>query len=219
MGLFSVLGGIIGGKKMKKAADYAGQTINDAAQAGIGGITAEQEQTRTDFGAYRELGAASATRFGDLAGVNGDPAQATALDRIRSSPFFQSLYRTGEEAVLANASATGGLRGGNTQRSLYNLGEDTFATAIDRELAMLSSGMGIGLNATSTGAGLGAQAARDNAGLRLNGAEALAQARLTRAGITAQNWSNAGGFLDSAVSAAIGMPTGGGFSKAAGALF
>lgn len=217
MGLFSFATSLIGAKKMKKAADYAGKTINDAAQAGIAETARQFDQTRTDFAPYRELGANAVGAFGNLSGLNGDEAQSAALATLRSSPFYQSLYRAGEEATLANASATGGLRGGNTQASLFNLGEDVFAAAIDRELGMLSGGIGVGQDAVGATGAFGANAVNQQNNLRLGGAEALANARLTRAGITAQSWNNAGSMLDSAIGSFL--PGGGGLGGIAKALF
>ncbi len=41
-----------------------------------------------------------------------------AISNIEKSPLYQSQVQAGEEALLQNASATGGLRGGNVQRAL-----------------------------------------------------------------------------------------------------
>lgn len=212
MGLFSLFGDIIGGNKAKKAATAAGNTINAAAQAGITESARQFDATRTDFAPYRELGAKSLTGFGNIAGLNGDDAQSSALAALRASPFYQMLYSSGEEAILANGSATGGLRGGNMQSSLARFGSDTFATAIDRELAILGGGIGIGQDAVGSTGSFGAQSVADQNALRFGGAEAVAQGQLTSGGIAAQQWQNGGAFLDRAAGKVAGSFGGGGLN-------
>lgn len=216
LGLFSFIGGLIGGNKGKKGVDAAAKLQYDAQMAGIAETGRQFDTTNANFAPYRELGAAGVQGYSNLSGLSGDDAQATALAGLRESPFYQSLYRAGEEAILANGSATGGIRGGNMQRSLADFGEDTFASAIERELSMFSGAIGVGGSAVSQTGQFGAQAvAEQNAG-RNAGADALAQAKLTRAGITQQQWNNGGAFLDSAVSAIAGGMGGGGGAAGGG---
>lgn len=42
----------------------------------------------------------------------------TGLQRVKNNPLTQGILRSAEDSVLANASATGGLRGGNVQDAL-----------------------------------------------------------------------------------------------------
>jgi hypothetical protein len=51
-------------------------------------------------------------------GLSGAEAQAAYVAQQEQSPIFQALARQGEEAMLQQASATGGLRGGNVQGAL-----------------------------------------------------------------------------------------------------
>lgn len=215
MGLFTFIGGLIGGGKQKKAATAAGKLQNDAALKGIAESARQYDTTRADFAPYQEAGRNALARFGDLLGLNGADTQQAQIDLLRQTPLYQSLYRNGENAVLANASATGGLRGGNTQHSLYNLGEDTLSALIERQLAGYRGLVDVGSGATTNVAGFGAQAVGEQNDLRNQGAAALAQAKLIRGGINAQNWQNAGGFLDSIVSSIAG----GGIGGIAKALF
>lgn len=97
--------------------------------------------------------------------ISGQQAQQSAIDQLKASPLFQSLFRTGEEATLQNASATGGLRGGNVQNSLANFGSDTLAKVIQQQLQNLGSLSGQGLNAATSAGGLSANATNGIAGL------------------------------------------------------
>ena len=70
---------------------------------------------------YREFA------LGELAGQvgygeRGDVAQQEAIDRARQSPLYSAIMggrEAGEEAIIRQASATGGLRGGNLQEDLF----------------------------------------------------------------------------------------------------
>lgn len=53
-----------------------------------------------------------------LAGLRGAGEQQAAIDQIKQGAQYQELARQGEEAILQNAAATGGLRGGNVQAAL-----------------------------------------------------------------------------------------------------
>jgi hypothetical protein len=98
--------------------------------AGINKAIGEQQREydlgRSDFMPYMDFGKGALGPLGDILGLNGnDNAAAKAIAALKASPMFTSLFNTGQEAVLQNASATGGVRGGNTQGALYELGRTT----------------------------------------------------------------------------------------------
>jgi hypothetical protein len=53
-----------------------------------------------------------------LAGLRGAAEQQAAINQIQQSAQFQELAKQGEQGILQNAAATGGLRGGNVQAAL-----------------------------------------------------------------------------------------------------
>jgi len=53
-----------------------------------------------------------------LAGLRGAAEQQAAINQIQQGAQFQELARQGEQGILQNAAATGGLRGGNVQAAL-----------------------------------------------------------------------------------------------------
>lgn len=219
MGLLSLVGGLLGGGKQKKASRRA-----EAAQLEyLNKALAEQQRqfdtTQQNFEPYNNLGRASLGPLGDLTGVNGNDAQGSAIEALRASPFYQSLYRSGEEALLANASATGGLRGGNTQRGLADFGADTLATTIDRQLANLGGLAGMGLGSTESLANFGANKANAVSNLYGQQGQVRAGGLLTRGGITAQQYNNAGSFLDDAVKAFLPTGPAGSLLSKFGSLF
>jgi hypothetical protein len=100
-------------------------------------------------------------------------AQQAAIDNLKASPLFQSLYGTGQDTILQNAAATGGLRGGNTQNSLAQFGSGLLAQVIQQQLANLGTVSGQGAQA---GLGLG-QISQGNANAQSAGYNNLGAAQ------------------------------------------
>jgi len=67
---------------------------------------------------YAQAGAPALEQQQALIGLRGPEAQRQAIAGIEGGQQFQALSRQGENALLQNASATGGLRGGNIQGAL-----------------------------------------------------------------------------------------------------
>jgi len=202
--------GLLSGHAQKKAANKAAQLQYDAAMKGIAESARQFDVTRSDEMPYMDLGKLGLQHYGDLLGLNGADPQQGEIAALRASPLYKSLYSSGEDAVLANASATGGLRGGNTERSLYGLGEDTLAQLIQQQLAGYGATIGVGSNAVAQTGAFGANAVNAQNQLRGQGADAQAQARLISGGIAAQNWQNFGKVANDAISAIAGGFGGGG---------
>ena len=154
------LGGTIGGgMDSSTAAKKASNAQYDAATAGI------QEQQR-QFDAIVEMmkpflttGTTALAQQGNLLGIGGSDAQQQAINQLKNSPLYTSLLEQGENRLLQNASATGGLRGGNTQAAIGQLAPSIFNTVYQNQLANLGvlSGMG------QASAGLQANAGQNTA--------------------------------------------------------
>jgi len=204
VGLFSFVGSLLGGGSQKKAADKAAQLQYDAAMKGIDESGRQFDLTRQDYAPYQQLGTDAAPMLGNLVGTNGADAQQQIIDQLKGGPLYTSTINSGEEALLANASATGGLRGGNTQDALARFRGDTLNTVIGNQLAQYSGLVGIGSGATDAVSNFGANAVNQQNALRNQGAGAQAQAQLVKGGINAQNWKNAGAFVDDTISSVLG---------------
>jgi len=206
MGLFGDIlgfaGGLIGGGKAKKASRKA-----EAAQLEYNRQAMEEQRrqfdlTRSDYAPALSLLAPSVDRLRNLTGLNGDEAFQSGLDDIRAGPLYQNLYRSGEEALLQNASATGGIRGGNMQTGLANFGADTLQQALMQQLSQFGNLAGMGMGATDSASAFGANSTNNIANLLTNQGQIRAGGLLTRGGINNQLWQNAGnlagGIADSA---------------------
>lgn len=205
------IGSIFGGKGQKKAAQKAADAQTRAAQMAIQEEQRQFDTTRNDLMPWLTAGTQALDAETDLLGLDGTDKQAASIQALKDSPLFQTLFDTGEEAILANAAATGGLRGGNTNRSLADFGSDTLTRVIQQQLANLGGLRGSG---QTTGTSLGALGS-DKAGQvsQLLGQQGAAQAGnyLTRAAIDAQNTNN--------LFSSLGMFLGGGGLKGGNNIF
>jgi len=131
--------------------DITGQTaIDDATAAQTAGNEAAQET----LDPYAQAGTNSLGQMQALMGASGPEAQAAAYQAIQNSPGFMASVQQGENAMLQNASATGGLRGGNTQAAMAQFRPQMLNQAVQQQLQGLGGLAGMGMNATSQIAGL-----------------------------------------------------------------
>ena len=157
----SILSGIVGGKGAKKAA----KAQVAAYQQGIDEQRRQFDTTQANFAPYQAAGTKGLGGLLDLVGLNGADTQGAAINGLKSSPGFTSLYDTGQDTILQNAAATGGLRGGNTQNSLAQFGSGLLSTVIQQQLANYGGLVNTGVGANNTVGSLGAQSANQIAGL------------------------------------------------------
>ena len=145
----SLVGGIYSADQQRKAGNRAADAQTAAAQAGI-------DEQRRQFDALQKLlspwvqgGTGALTGQQDLLGTNGQPAQAAAIQALQNSPQFAAITQQGEDAILANASATGGLRGGNTQAALAQFRPQVLAQLIEQQYGRLAGLSSQGQNAAA----------------------------------------------------------------------
>lgn len=150
---------VIASSSAKSAANKAASAQQYAADQTIAEQRRQYDQTRTDLSPWMQQGQSAAASQGDLLGLNGPEAQAAAIAAQQGSPLYESLFRNGQNTLLQNASATGGLRGGNTQGALANFGKDTLAQVIEAQLTRLGGVSEQGQNAAAQVGNFGANAA------------------------------------------------------------
>lgn len=140
----ALIGGVLGSRAQRKAAESAGAAQVQAAELGI-------EETRRQFDAVQELmkpyveaGGGALESQQALLGLLGEERQAGAISGIDESPLFQALAGQGEEALLQRASATGGLRGGNIQGALAQFRPQLLSQQIQQQFQNLSGITNVG---------------------------------------------------------------------------
>lgn len=159
MGTGKKLLGSFTGQNQIDAASDAADTQSAAYQAGIDETKRQFDVMTELLSPYVETGETALTATGNLAGLNGSDAQASAISGIENGAEMQAYTKQGENAILQNASATGGLRGGNTQAALAQFRPQLLASLINQQYSRLggltqlgqSSAAGTGSAAISTG--------------------------------------------------------------------
>ncbi len=109
---------VIGGVVSSSAASKAGKAQVQAADRTAEEQRMAREEMRTLLNPYVSAGTPALQAQMAALGLSGPEAQQAYVAQQEQSPIFQSLARQQEEALLQNASATGGLRGGNVQGAL-----------------------------------------------------------------------------------------------------
>ncbi len=189
--------GAMGNKAASDASKRASEAQVQGAQMGIDETRRQFDVMQEILAPYTQAGVSSMEAQRDIMGLNGPEAQQSAYDRIEQGPAFQTMARQGEEAILQRASATGGIRGGNVQRSLSEYRPGLLDQYMEREFGRLGEMTRVG-QASATGQAVGAQ----NVGTQVSGlysdiGAAQAGGHLAEGQAQVNNWGN--------VSTAMGM--------------
>lgn len=173
----NVLGSLTGAKQAGKAAVQAGQIQADAAMAGV-------DEQRRQFDAliqlmqpyvssgqgglaglapYAQAGAPALAQQQAFLGLSGADAQQSAISGLENSPLFQAQMQQGENAMLQNASATGGLRGGNMQAAMAQFRPQMLQQAIDQQYGRLGGLSALGQTTQQNLASIGQASAAGQA--------------------------------------------------------
>ena len=216
--LIGTAGAIGGGLIASHGASKAANIQNNADQAAIQEQQRQFNITDQELAPFRNAGVQGLTGFGNLLGTNGNDAQQAAITALQASPFYQSLYNNGLEANLQNASATGGLRGGNEQLSLARFGSDTLAQTIQQQLANLGVVAQLGLGATNSTGAFGAAASNNISSLLQNQGQNSGDAALAQAGALSGIFKNLGSLGSFIVNPGAGLGNIGGVGAPSGGL-
>lgn len=180
----AVVGGVISSDAQRRAGNTASDAQQRAAEAGTAENSRQFNAIRELLAPYVNAGTGALTAQQDLIGLNGGGAQGAAIKALEGSPQFSALTRAGEEAILANASATGGLRGGNVQGALAQFRPQVLAQLIEQQYGRLGGLTSLGQNAAAGVGNAGLSTGNSNAALlqQLGAAQAggaLSQGRAT----------------------------------------
>lgn len=189
----SVVGSVLGSRSQKKAADKASQAQQETTQASIDEQRRQFDHIQGLLEPYVQSGNNALTQQGDLMGLNGVQAQQSAIDNLNNSPFLQSAYRQAENAILQNASATGGLRGGNVQSALADNRMNMLHQAYQNQLQNLGNVVNVGQNSAVGTGNAGANFANSVSSLNQNMGQAIAGNHLAQGQARAGLWNTIGG--------------------------
>ena len=147
---------VIASKAQSKSASQASDAQTQAAQLSIDEQRRQFDAVQKLLAPFIDVGNQAIGPMAALAGANGAGVEQAAIDQVMAGPGYQTAVQQGEEALLANASATGGLRGGNAQASLAELRPQILSQAIAQRYGQLGGLVGIG-QASATGQAAAAQ--------------------------------------------------------------
>lgn len=172
------IGDITGANQAAAGAERGAATQAAAAEKGI----AEQ---RRQFDALVELMAPYVTGGQEafsqqqaLIGLQGPEAQQKAIAGFEESPIFQSLIKQGEEAILQQGAATGGLRGGNIQLALSKFRPQVLNSLIEQQYERLGGLTTLGQSSAAGQATAGVQTGTNVSNLLGNQGAAIAGGQL-----------------------------------------
>jgi len=202
-------------KAFQKSADYKNApTPKGASRKDIQADLLAQFQNQTQAGirdieskAYAEREALMQPILQDQSYAQlGAERQRQAIQQIEQGPLFQELARQGEQGILQNASATGGLRGGNIQGALAQFRPNLLNQLIEAQYGKLAGLTTLGsssaqnlLNtgsAAAAGTASGAQQSAQNIGnLTVGLGQAQAAGTIGQANAFAQGASGISGAI------------------------
>lgn len=210
----ALLGGSIAGGLLSSSAQKSAASTASAAQIQAAQLATEEQRRQFDtvqelLKPYVEAGTSALGQQLALAGVSGPEAQRAAITALEQGPQFQELVEQGEEAILQQAAATGGLRGGNVQGALAQFRPQMLASLIEQQYGRLG-----GLTATGQASAAGQATAAQTMGTNISNllqqqGAASAGAALARGQATANMW----GDITGTIGQIAGMSKGGVFGQ------
>jgi hypothetical protein len=184
---------VIGAGVSIYSSNKASKTQRQAADRTVEEQRAAREQMRTLLNPYVSAGTPALQSQMAALGLSGPEAQQAYVTQQEQNPLFQSLAQQGETAILQNASATGGLRGGNVQGALAQFRPALLNQFLEQQYSRLgdltkigqASAAGVGASGVTSATNIGnayTQAGQAQAGGALASANAFNQALGTVAG-------------------------------------
>jgi len=168
---------LIGSSMQASAAGDAAAAQGAASQAGIEEQRRQFDEMRKLLQPYTEAGLPALEQQQTLLGLKGPEAEQAAIARLTGGETFKALAQQGENALLQQASATGGLRGGNIQAALGQFRPQLLSSLIEQQYGRLggmtsmgqASAAGVGAAGMETGTNianlLGQQGAAEAGGI------------------------------------------------------
>lgn len=191
----AIISGVGGYFAQKAAAEEAAGAQRHASESAIAEQRRQQAEAERLLAPYMQAGQGALGQQQALLGLGGPEAQKAAISQLEQSPQFQALVQQGEEGILQNASATGGLRGGNTQAALAQFRPAMLSQLIQQQMAQLGGLSGMGQQASMGAAGFGQQGTQNVMGQLTAQGQAQAGAAMAQGQGLANLFGGIGGGL------------------------
>lgn len=138
----SVIGGLLSSDAQSDAAEASVDAQTQAAEMGIEEQRRQFDAVRALLQPYVDTGETAMAEYARMLGIGGDDVRQEMTQGILGSPYFSEILGQGEEAILQNAAATGGLRGGNVQEALAGLRSNLLYDMVERQFSQRLGGLG-----------------------------------------------------------------------------
>lgn len=189
----TVVGGYMASSSASDAASSAAQAQGQASDKSIAESQRQFNAIQELLKPYTSAGTSALSGQQALLGLSGADEQQKAIAGIAGGPQMQAMTQQGENAILQNASATGGLRGGNTQAALAQFRPQLLNQLIQQQYGNLGGLTSIGQNAA---AGVG-NAGQNSSNQIINALQqqgaAQAGSALAQGQAQSSMWNNIGG--------------------------
>lgn len=195
----AVVGGgaaIYGASQAAGAAGDAANTQAAASQAGIDEQRRQFDALQKLLSPFQQAGTSALQQQQAQLGMLGTQAQQDVISGIMAQPMYSSMVQQGENAILQNASATGGLRGGNTQAALAQFRPNILNQLLSQQYERLGGLTELGQNAAAGVGNAGMQTGTNIANLLGQQGSAIAGGQMAQGAL--------GGNIASAISGGLG---------------
>ena len=189
----TLIGGYMSSQAQGDAAATAAQAQTQASDAGISEQRRQFNAVQALLKPYVDAGGGALTGQKDLIGLNGSGPQSAAIGALANGPQMQALTQVGENSILQNASATGGLRGGNTQAALAQFRPQMLAQLINDQYTKLGGITSTGLGAATNTGNAGINSGNQITQLLQQAGAANAGSAIAAGKADAQMWGNTAG--------------------------
>ncbi|RBJ75791.1 hypothetical protein C3L29_032505, partial [Pseudomonas sp. MWU12-2534b] len=105
------------------------------------GITKQEQGVATQTQGILDNYLGGVNQLNNMTGINGPQAQQAWINSLTQNPLYTNAMNLGQQAILANASATGGLRGGNTIASLGYLPGQILSNVMGQQIGNTQSAL------------------------------------------------------------------------------
>lgn len=158
-GVGKVIGTFTGSTQQAEAGKKAAEAQAGMAQAGMTEERRQFDKLIELMSPYVTAGKGAMEQQQAILGLQGAEAQQAAYAGIQQSPEFLAMQQQGENALLQQASATGGLRGGNIQGALAQFRPGLLNQLVQQRYANLGGITSLGQASAAGQAGAGMQSA------------------------------------------------------------
>ena len=207
------IGSVAAGRAQERAARRAGEAQDRAAERSLAEQRRQFNVVQQLFQPYVQAGTGSLAAQMQLIGLGGPEAQQNAINALRMGPEYQMLVEQGEEAILQNAAATGGLRGGNVQRALADFRPQVLSGLINQQYQRLGGLTQIGQASAAGQAAQGSAISANISQLQADQGTAMAQSLLAQGQARANMFGNVAGAIGAGLGQYAGFQTFGGLGN------